>query len=332
MFNFFKKKEKEEEQDTAFGEGGEEQILADNVIIHTMPQRFRFEYLKVKQAKTTGIFIIGGGILFFLFASVFLYYYFFEIQPNMSESKIKETEEQNKTVPVVQPIIEEKTEIATTTATTTPTLLPETESTASTTVASSTEQSTESGTVIYETSLDTDMDGLSDKEELLLGTNPNNKDSDGDSYEDRSEATKFYNPAGTGRLWENPAIKLYENKAYGYTLLYPNSWTVSNNGGEDSVMFKSADDNFFQVIVQPNTGNQKIEDWYKEQFNTDSIPEGNRVSTKNWYGVKSLDGLNVYLTDINKKFIFTVSYNPRVNKSLDYRTLFYIAVVSLTVK
>ncbi len=47
---------------------------------------------------------------------------------------------------------------------------------------------------------DTDGDGLPDKLEEGLGTNPNNPDSDGDGYSDLTEVQTGYNPLGSGKL------------------------------------------------------------------------------------------------------------------------------------
>lgn len=75
--------------------------------------------------------------------------------------------------------------------------------------------------------IDTDGDGLTDEEEITLGTNvanpdsdsdllfdkeerdvygsdPLNSDTDGDGYADGSEVRNGYNPAGSGRLFEIP--------------------------------------------------------------------------------------------------------------------------------
>ncbi|MFA5127378.1 MAG: L,D-transpeptidase family protein [Patescibacteria group bacterium] len=46
------------------------------------------------------------------------------------------------------------------------------------------------------TTLDSDYDGLSDKIEISLGTDPNNSDSDGDKYFDGEEVLHGYNPLG----------------------------------------------------------------------------------------------------------------------------------------
>ncbi len=50
-------------------------------------------------------------------------------------------------------------------------------------------------------SVDTDDDGLFDKEEIeIFSTNPLNPDSDGDGYLDGEEVKNGYNPSGPGKL------------------------------------------------------------------------------------------------------------------------------------
>jgi hypothetical protein len=48
--------------------------------------------------------------------------------------------------------------------------------------------------------LDQDQDGLSDAFEALYGTDPKNKDSDGDGFDDRTELKNGYDPLGPGKL------------------------------------------------------------------------------------------------------------------------------------
>lgn len=48
--------------------------------------------------------------------------------------------------------------------------------------------------------IDSDGDGLTDEQELMLyKTDPNKKDTDGDGYPDGEEVTKGYNPRGQGK-------------------------------------------------------------------------------------------------------------------------------------
>ncbi|MDO9399190.1 MAG: Ig-like domain-containing protein [bacterium] len=48
--------------------------------------------------------------------------------------------------------------------------------------------------------IDSDQDGLSDDMEKRFGTNPNDKDTDKDGYEDGVEVSNKYNPMGAGKL------------------------------------------------------------------------------------------------------------------------------------
>jgi len=59
---------------------------------------------------------------------------------------------------------------------------------------------------------DTDDDGLFDREEVYIyNTNPNNPDTDGDTYLDGAEVKNNYNPKGPGRLSEIPGQGDYTN-------------------------------------------------------------------------------------------------------------------------
>jgi hypothetical protein len=61
----------------------------------------------------------------------------------------------------------------------------------------------ELGTDPYKT--DTDTDGLSDGDEVLIwGTDPLNPDTDGDGYKDGDEVKNGYNPLGPGKLFNVP--------------------------------------------------------------------------------------------------------------------------------
>lgn len=53
--------------------------------------------------------------------------------------------------------------------------------------------------------VDTDNDELGDREEVVVyGTNPLEEDTDGDGYPDGSEVRNGYNPNGSGRLFQVP--------------------------------------------------------------------------------------------------------------------------------
>lgn len=180
--------------------------------------------------------------------------------------------------------------------------------------------------------IDSDADGLTDKEEIALTSDPNLADSDGDTYPDFVEFEKLFNPAGTGKLTDNKNIKKYENATFGYDFLYPSSWNLSTVGSDESVVIKSEDNQFIQVIVQPNADKETVEAWYKKQFNETEISSDKLVNNVFWDGVKSKDSLIIYLTDKKHNFIFTVTYNPGSSATLDYMNLFNLAVKTFEIK
>lgn len=53
---------------------------------------------------------------------------------------------------------------------------------------------------------DTDGDGLPDKLEISIGTDPNNPDSDGDGYNDKEEIMNNYSPLGPNKMAVNTAL------------------------------------------------------------------------------------------------------------------------------
>lgn len=55
--------------------------------------------------------------------------------------------------------------------------------------------------------VDTDQDGLDDKMEEAIGTDPTKADSDGDGFDDKTEVKNGYNPKGEGRMQVNADLQ-----------------------------------------------------------------------------------------------------------------------------
>ncbi len=335
MLEFFKKKPVESEipPEPATPEPTmEKQVKVDNIAIHAMPERFRNQPIKMDNAKLTGLAIIGGGVVFLIGASVLMYVYFFRA-PAVTVKTEPTAVEQSQ--PAEQPTIDQNAvntaspNVATSTE---PATLPTDNSLATTTASTTPETVEQSIAVGLKPGLDSDNDGLTDSEEALLGTSTSTPDTDGDSYLDGAEILNLYDPASSGKLTANPNIALYENKTFNYSLLYPKAWQQSSNGGDDSVMFKSADNQFIQIIIQPNSGKQTLDQWYLEQVGGGPIDPVNRLSGSNWQGIKNTDGLTLYLMDNKQKYIFTLTYNPGENNTLDYLNIFNMMFKSFTLK
>jgi len=333
MFDFFKKN-KPEPLETATEEISkpvlEEQVKTDNIVIHVMPARFRNQPVKQDSAKTIGLFIIVGGAVVLLIASAALYYFLLrkpsvvitEETPAVTENN--QSDQANQTSETPEALIATGTEMTT---------LPLGDEIATTTAATTTPEviPAESG-LSLSIGADSDNDGLTDTEEIILNTGAGLSDSDGDGYTDGSELINLYNPAGAGKLTDNSNISLYENKTFAYNLLYPLAWQISVNGGDDSLMFKSGDNQFVQIIIQPNISKETIEEWYMEQLGILTISEADRVSGVNWQGVKSPDGLNIYLMDKKQNYIFNLTYNPGGGSILEYTNIFQMMVKSFNLK
>ncbi len=159
--------------------------------------------------------------------------------------------------------------------------------------------------------LDSDNDGLSDLEEIILGTDPLNKDSDGDSYSDLEEVLNLYNPMGSGLLdLSKTSLKVYKNDLYKYSLIYPGPWEINEFDDKSSVMFMNqSNEGFFQIAIESNIENISVKDWYIKQFNIEELPENQYFEDEKREFVFSEDGMYVYLTDSKKQRIFTISYS-----------------------
>ncbi|MDD4900547.1 MAG: hypothetical protein PHS62_00335 [Patescibacteria group bacterium] len=336
MFNplsFFKKKPAEQpagEELAAAEPVKEKQIQIDNIAIHTMPERFRHKPIKADSAKTAGLMIVGGGVLFLAAVSAGLYFYLLK-EPAVTVKTELTAVETNPPAENAAEAEQNQTDLATTS---TETAALSTEETAATsTTATSTLETVEPETSIgLIPALDSDADGLANAEEFLLGTATSSPDTDGDSYLDGDEVMNLYNPAGSGKLIDNPAISLYENNTYKYIVLYPSAWQMSLSGGDDSIMFKTDDNQFFGIIVQANEAKATLDQWYLDQLGVSVINDADRLAGAGWQGIKNLDGLTAYLMDAGQNYIFTITYNPGENNILDYIDIFNMMVKSFTLK
>lgn len=109
-------------------------------------------------------------------------------------------------------------------------------------------------------SQDSDNDGLTNLEELLMGTDPNNPDTDGDGFLDGDEVRALYNPLGPGRLHESPFISRYTIDSSGHEFLYPKFWRLIQSvheeeyeEGEKEEYLNNALQTNYPVLMDPQT-------------------------------------------------------------------------------
>ncbi|MFA6416657.1 MAG: hypothetical protein WCW61_00530 [Patescibacteria group bacterium] len=279
--------------------------------------------------QTVGIVIIGLGLVF---VGVLVYLsYRFIIKPAAQEPI--------SAAPIVSsaPIVPEKTTplVSTSTASSTavveiaPSVIeminPETiesTSTASTTI--------EEIPLTIETPplLDTDVDGLSDDEELALGTDAMLPDSDGDNYGDLSELGKGYNPTGKDKLTASTYLSKYQNQTGKYEIYYPTAWTLKSLNNDYATIISAPDNSLMQISVQGNPKIQSISDWYSVTFPSETVDSNRLQKGITWEGIMGEDGLNFYLTDNDRENIYIISYIPALSDRLAYPNIFKMIINS----
>lgn len=338
------------------------EISEKDIVIHSMPKVFSSAFSLTKTdngSKGVGLLILVGGVLILVAVLGFFYYFLTRentaaidnltltnIAPkvnNIKNSEINtkssvsaEKTEQQKEDEKIQE--EEKVEEAIKEATSTPEakelITDEKENATSTDLEKTVEEATSSIPVIKtpQKVIDSDNDGLSDIEEVLLGTNANLVDSDSDTYTDMMELLGLYNPAGQGSLLLNPNISKYRNDKYGYSVYYSSFWPIEMVGGDESVMFKLNNNQFINMIVENNDEKLAIQDWYKKQFNNVIIRPEQIIIKKGWTGIKSLDGLIAYLMHPASDKIFVLSYNLGLENTQNYKSIFRMIIESLTLE
>ncbi|MDA3802724.1 MAG: hypothetical protein PF488_02375 [Patescibacteria group bacterium] len=334
FFNKKKKKNNEKEQDNT--ENIEEKVEKD-LIVHNMPKEDSLQGKtsnpvsagKVsvsnidssdKKSKLVGVLIIVGGLI--LISGLVFITYRYAISPvardgnNQNNQNVVEEEQKEENNQEVQ--VEEEEEI-----------IPDDE--VEIEVPDKEEVATSSEEVEVEVEvavLDSDDDGLTDKEEIILGTNLNVLDSDDDSYSDLQEVQNLYDPISSERLEDNENIETYVNDVYSLSFLYPNDWQIKNNENELFIL-ETLKSSFVQLSISDNVDNQGILSWYETTFSQSNIDQDSIIDKDNFEGVIGRDGLNVYLTDSSREYIYVLSYTPGEEEGLAFENIFEMMINSL---
>ncbi len=174
---------------------------------------------------------------------------------------------------------------------------------------------------------DTDADGLTNSEELLLGSDPNVVDSDADGFEDGSEVENGYDPAlANATLAVSDAMKTEKIGLAIFAL--PQAWR-RNPGPSGSVIIYTGTPASINISMQKNNEVSDLQNWLinnnQGSSATDYIP-GN--SMNGFQVVYSKDMLTAWL--LIKDTVYTLEYTANGAKTMDFAALFNYMIKSAT--
>lgn len=330
----------------------DEKNKAENInsdfIVHNMPKADRFagqtfispslnnpkRNLENKEQALSdhhkvGIFIISAALILIMILIYLAYIFMIKPAANTAEGPVIQNNVQNQES-IEEPVAEPSIILP---ATTTNNILAAPTSSPETIASSTSEALPEEKDVapIFSivSTIDTDLDGLTDDEERMIGTNAALADSDADSFLDISELKNGYNPLMAGRKMDDKSpFNRYkiDNKA---DILFLNSWTPAYSEASKTIVFTDEDKAFIQVIFQDNEDMSLPSDWYEQQF--PGIAPGEAISGEGWSGFYSQDSAAAYIFSNDLSKIYTISYSPLIENDLSL-PLFRLMVKTLLIK
>ncbi len=312
---------------------------AGKVVIHTMPKRYMASLPASSHAKSTGVLILILGFLFLILALMLLYFYVFKKEPVIEisqeenfinfEKDIQDQKTNNHTKSDQNNNIQDNSA---------PSIIASSSQSSAATIATTTNTEKHLHKIDasnpnnqYLAPNDSDKDGLSDLEELLLGSSPNSEDTDGDGFGDMSEVLNLYDPTSRGVLIDSLNVEKYLNEEYDFSIFVSSLWTVDAISGNDSLIVSLGKDQYIQIISQNNTSNQSIEEWYMDLFEVDEILDEQVFKKGNWNGIINESKLTVYLEHPSKKYFITLNYEIGSDNTLYYKNIFDMMLQSISV-
>ncbi|MBI3120079.1 MAG: hypothetical protein HYZ08_00520 [Candidatus Kerfeldbacteria bacterium] len=178
-------------------------------------------------------------------------------------------------------------------------------------------------------SLDSDDDDITDKEEGVFQTTKTKPDSDTDGYYDGEELHNLYDPTvAGGKLLGSVIVKEYRNIQQDYAILYPAAFVVGETTPtKEELLFTADTGEFIGVSVSPVTSGISTKEWYAEQLGGFVDPDDLATTVIGGEdGVMGVDDRNAYV--IRNNLVYILQYNIGIRKEMNFYTTFEMMLAS----
>lgn len=185
--------------------------------------------------------------------------------------------------------------------------------------------------VVLASSRDTDLDGVTDLEEFMYGTNPQLFDSDDDSYTDHQEILNLYAPSGMApqTLLDVGLVKEYYSEKQDYKIYYPSDWRMQAiDVNDEEIMFVSDQtEEYITVTIEDNIGELSLAQWIKLKMSNVKIDYEAEYYQEEFV-TKNSEVKGVWLPELFMIFfekgskVYSVAYHFDGLKQLSYKTTF----------
>lgn len=181
---------------------------------------------------------------------------------------------------------------------------------------------------------DADKDGLTDLEEALIGSSPSSPDSDLDGYLDSAELISGYNPIlnpNSGkpfRLAEAGFISRLTTDfpVNNFQTFYIKGWSVSLIEALHEARVITGTGEMIKISVINNDDQISAANWYLLNHPQITLSQLGNLEFGNFRGVRSPNGLGVYITDPKRDKIYAFEYDLDTASEFRYPTIFEMII------
>ena len=177
--------------------------------------------------------------------------------------------------------------------------------------------------VVATAGIDSDVDGLTDVEESLYGTNPDVKDTDGDGYSDGSEVIGLYSPLLKGKaITTDRSVEAVTFS--GMSFLIPSVWKFTNENDQGGMLTTGAGTQIsFQLMSYSATST------ISNIFPSDLPTSAKKTKSGLAYQL-SPSGKTAYVISSKGDVMFRIAYDLHQDPTDEFETTLQMILNSLT--